>query len=1039
MSKYEELVRKLKEIFQIDRPELDFGIYRILNARAAEISEYLDNRLKKKVRESLAVSGNASIEGVRLELREKEAQYRSDGIDPDSVPKILELRQKIAEYGTGSIEHENAVFTHLLTFFSRYYDKGDFISQRRYKDYTYAIPYAGEEVVLHWANKDQYYTKSGEYFSNYVFKLSDGRTVRFRLITADTAKDNRKDNDKERRFVLVEPHTRTVTDDEGVEYEETLVPIEEVNGGLELYFDYKPMQKGTKQAELVTQAVRTILDHPIVANRWIELADLMPTEKNPLRSLIEKCLTSYTEKNLADYFIHKDLGGFLHRELDFYIKNEVMNLDDVQRADSFAAIEKNLRMIQTLRAIALDLITFLSQLEEFQKKLWLKKKFIVSAHYCITLDRVPESLYPSIAANEKQWDQWKELGMTEGGDKKADLFGQIEPGTVEYLRACRYLMVDTYLFDAGFRQELLQSVENLDENTDGLLIQGDNFQALNLLQERYREQVKCVYIDPPYNAKSSEILYKNSYKHSSWLSLIQDRVFVSLALLKEVFVYITAIDEIENARLEIMYDYIFSDCEDSCISIVHNPTGQQGNNFSFTHEFAHFVYPQNTICIGFEDRDDPMRESQPDIRPLRNVSSGKNHLRESAANCFYPICLKDGDIVDFGEVCADDFHPGNINIVRDDGIIEVYPIDPSNIESKWVFARNTVESIKGELSAVYDKKKGIWDIIRKKSRFRYKSLWEDKRYSANSWGSVILNNVVPGNPFSYPKSIYTVSDCIDAGLNNATEGTVLDYFAGSGTTGHAVINLNRDDQGKRKYILVEQGEYFDTVLKPRIQKVVYSREWKDGKAVAPQSGISHAFKVLRIESYEDTLNNLELRRTAEQDRQLSALPESVRDEYLMSYMLDIESRGSLLSVEQFRKPFDCRLKVAVDSAGAYEERPVDLVETFNYLIGLRVLNIDMHLSEGYALVTGNLPTGEKTVIIWRDAERIGYDGLDDLCGNLGFDPGGTEYEVVYVNGDHNIPSVFTATEADGGITRTLKIRQIEPEFFERMFSVEDVV
>jgi len=1039
MSKYEELQRKLREIFQIDRPELDFGIYRILNTRAAEISDYLDNRLKAKVQESLAVSANASVEGLRLELREKEAQYRSDGIDPDSVPKILELRQKIAEYGTGSIEHESAVFTHLLTFFSRYYDKGDFISQRRYKGDTYAIPYSGEEVVLHWANKDQYYTKSGEFFSNYAFKLSDGRTVRFRLITADTAKDNRKDNDGERRFVLVEPHSRTVTDDEGSEYEETLIPVEEANGELELYFDYKSMPKGTKQADLVAQAVKTILDHPIVANRWSELADLMPTEKKPIRTLLEKCLTSYTEKNLADYFIHKDLGGFLRRELDFYIKNEVMNLDDVQRADSFAAIKKNLRIIQTLRAIALDLITFLSQLEEFQKKLWLKKKFIISAHYCITLDRVPESLYPAIVANEKQWEQWRELGMIEAGDKTADLFGQIEPGTVEYFRECRYLMVDTSLFDVGFRQELLQSVENLDETTDGLLIQGDNFQALNLLQERYREQVQCVYIDPPYNAKSSEILYKNTYKHSSWLSLIQDRVLVSLPLLTDVFVYITAIDEVENARLKLMYDNIFSDCEDSCISIVHNPTGQQGNNFSFTHDFAHFIYPRNTTCIGYEDRDDPMRESQPDIRPLRNVSSGKNHLRESAANCFYPIYVRDGNIVGFGDVCEDDFHPVNINIVRGDGVIEVYPIDPSNIESKWVFARNNVESIKGELSAVYDKKKGVWDIIRKKSRFRYKSLWEDKRYSANSWGSVVLNSIVPNNPFNYPKSIFSVSDCIDAGLNNAKDGIILDYFAGSGTTGHAVINLNRDDNGRRKYTLVEQGEYFDTVLKPRIQKVVYSAEWKEGKAVAPDTGTSHAFKVLRIEGYEDTMNNLDLRRTDEQDRQLSALPESVRDEYLMSYMLDIESRGSLLSVEQFRKPFDYRLKVAVDSAGAYEERPVDLVETFNYLIGLRVLKIDMRLYEGYVLVRGTLPTGEKTLILWRDVEHIGYDDLGKLCDTLGIDPRTSEYDVVYINGDHNIPSTFTTTEAEGGVTRTLKIRQIEPEFFECMFSVEDVV
>ncbi|CAA9892085.1 conserved hypothetical protein [Candidatus Methylobacter favarea] len=527
MSKYDDLVKKLKEIFQIDKPELDFGIYRILNARQGEINDYLDNRLKAKVGGSLAASGAANVEGLQKELKEKKAQYRSDGIDPDTVPKIIELRQKIAAYGVGTSEQENAVFTHLLTFFSRYYDKGDFISQRRYKGNTYAIPYAGEEVVLHWANKDQYYTKSGENFSNYAFKLDDGRSVRFRLVTADTAKDNRKDNDKERRFVLIEPQTRILTDDDGDEVEEALLPVAEENGELVLRFEYKAMPKGSKQEDWVAKAVKTVLDNAIVKARWLDLSSREPTEKNPQRTLLEKCLTNYTSKNTADYFIHKDLGRFLRGELDFYIKNEVMHLDDVQNAEKFADIEKNLRLIQTLRAIALDLITFLAQLEDFQLKLWLKKKFVVATHYCITLDRIIKdapNLLDVIAANQKQWEQWGNLGMLNG---KVDLINQAEAGSVDYLKEHPYLMADTALFDAAFKQALLATVDNLDDSLDGLLIHGDNFQALNLLKVRYREQVKCVYIDPPYNAKSSEILYKNEYKHSSWLSLMDSRLAIS--------------------------------------------------------------------------------------------------------------------------------------------------------------------------------------------------------------------------------------------------------------------------------------------------------------------------------------------------------------------------------------------------------------------------------------------------------------------------------------------------------------------------------
>ena len=161
LKKFEELVAKLKEIFQLDKPELDFGIYRILHARQAEINDFLETRLKEKVEEALAGSDDA-------------------------------------------LAAETDVYSNLLKFFSRYYEEGDFISQRRYNGDKYAIPYAGEEVKLHWANADQYYIKSGENFTNYDFTLENGRKVHFKLVSAATAKDNVKDADA-RCFVLWDP------------------------------------------------------------------------------------------------------------------------------------------------------------------------------------------------------------------------------------------------------------------------------------------------------------------------------------------------------------------------------------------------------------------------------------------------------------------------------------------------------------------------------------------------------------------------------------------------------------------------------------------------------------------------------------------------------------------------------------------------------------------------------------------------------------------------------------------------------------------
>lgn len=1057
MSKYDDLVRKLKEIFQIDRPELDFGVYRILNVRVGEINDYLENGLKAKIAESLAALGSGNLDALQKELKEKEAQYRADGMDPDNVPKVKELRQKIADLGSGSAEHENAVFTHLLTFFSRYYDKGDFISQRRYKGDTYAIPYGGEEVVLHWANKDQYYTKSGENFSNYGFKLDDGRTIKFRLVAADTAKDNRKDNDKERHFVLIDLHTRTLLDESGEEYEQEFLPVEEVDGELVIRFDYKAMPKGSKQDALVSKAVEAILGDPVIQARWLDLSRREPTEKNPQRTLLEKCLTSYTTKNSADYFIHKDLGGFLRRELDFYIKNEVMHLDDVQSAEKFSDIEKSLRLIQTLRSISLDLITFLAQLEDFQKKLWLKKKFVVATHYCLTLDRVPASLYPAIAQNQLQWDQWGKLGLLEGN--KGDLFKQAKTGSVDYLQAYPYLMVDSALYDEVFKAELLNSIESLDDSVDGLLIHGDNFQGLNFLNSRYKEEVKVTYIDPPYNTDAGPISYKNGYRSSSWASLMDSRIKQGRELLCPDGVLTATIDDYQYRELNFIVEENFGrENIAGTVVIRMNPSGRPlPQGFAQSHEYAIFAKKSSLSAI-----ESLPRSEKQNARYKHQDEDGKMYMwelfrkrgsnseRKDRPTLYYPIYIAN-DQMRVPAMEYDDIQ--KIWLIheepRGDEVV-VFPIDDNGVHRTW---RGKPDALRNNPSNYKYKIEN--DVVTVYYKFRPDSEgvlpltnWIDAKYSATEHGTGYLKRFFSEyNVFSYPKSIYAVEDCLR--ISGASEGAiVLDYFAGSGTTAHAVINLNRTDQGARKYILIEQGEYFDTVIKPRIQKATFSSEWSEGKPIAIETGISHAFKVIKLESYEDTLNNMELTRTLVQQSLLDSMPAAAKEDYLLRYMLDVESRGSLLSVDQFKKPFDCKLKVAIDSAGAYEERTIDLVETFSYLIGLRVKHMDVQPSLGFAAVTGVLPSGEKALVLWRDAEKIGYDELwseqdltgkersKSILGKLNFNPRDSEFDVVYINGDHNIPAVFTSMEAEGGITKTLKIRQIEPEFMTRMFNTE---
>lgn len=1026
-AKLQELVNRLREIFQIDRPELDFGIYKVLNARATEISYYLEHRLAAKAKAVLSKSANTQYELLARELKDKEAQYQADGIEPDTVPKIQELRRQLAQENTETLENENAVFSHLLTFFSRYYDQGDFISKRRYKGDTYAIPYAGEEVILHWANKDQYYTKSGENFTNYSFKLKDGRAVNFRLIAADVAKDNRKDNDKERRFVIATQRTVIRIDDNGDEYEEKLLPIEEVKGTNEdvllIRFEYSAQPKGMKQETLITKAVETILDHPNVKSRWLDLTNRAPTEKNPQRTLLEKHLFNYTTKNTADYFIHKDLGAFLRRELDFYIKNEVMNLDDVQNASSFSDIEKNLRMIQCFRSIALELIDFLAQIENFQKKLWLKKKFVVSSHYCITVDRIPEEMYPEIIDNEAQWSQWNKLGV----------WNKNAPGTIDDLKSSLYRMVDTSLFSDTFKAKVLRASQNLDKNIDGILIHSDNFQALNLMQERYKEKVKYIYIDPPYNTNSTPILYKNEYKHSSWASLMQDRLQKGMKLLKFDGVKTVAIDDSEMVNLSTILEEVAPEHTLSRITVVHNPKGSITRNFNRIHEYALFLTRDGlsgSIARTLEENSSP--------RKMRRW--GENSRRIDRRLSFYPIYLQNGKIVDIGVVPEDDFHPSGKNVIMSDGRIEVWPIDQDGVERRWNFGLDSIRDNLDRIAAINTK--GEWDLFVTHEQTVPKTVWSGGEFDAGKYGNSLLINMLGEKRFDFPKSINLVKKCVSLATQGDSDAIILDYFGGSGTTAHAVIDLKRQaisagQKSNTSFILVEQGEYFDKVTKPRVIKAVYSQDWSEGKPVSSETGISQCFKIIKLESYEDTLNNLQLSRSTTQDDLFEKLPQQAKDDYLLHYMLEVESRDSLLSVKDFQKPFDYMLNIAIDSAGAFAKQKIDLIETFNYLIGLEVNQIDAHIEKGYATVTGILPNGESCLVLWRDCDKLDYEGVNKLCDLLAINPINNKYDVVYINGDHNIPNVFTQTMEEGGNTRTLKLRQIESEFLSRMFFMED--
>lgn len=683
--------------------------------------------------------------------------------------------------------------------------------------------------------------------------------------------------------------------------------------------------------------------------------------------------------------------------------------------DLEADLDAKRRVVKTFRKLAEKVIDFLATIENAQKTLFEKKKFVLETDYLLPIRHVPRQFWPEILCNSGQLEEWRRWLAVDGEVNEA------------FLEAHPTLPVHTRHFDRAFVRCLLETLlfEDLDEATDGLLVYGENYQALRLLEERFRNKVKCIYIDPPYNSPSSEILYKNNYKHSTWLCLMENRIAVSRRLLETASVFIVAIDENEQEYLGLLLKNAFPNCQLTCISIMSNPSGQQGDNFSYCHDYAYFIYPKGGKYIGQEVRADNV-----DIRNFRDVT-GDDSLREAAANCFYPILVKDGTIIGFGDVAPDDFHPGSPNIVRDDGLIEVYPIDPQGVERKWRFARQTVEGIKEELRAKYIQQRGVWDIERVKNTFNFKTLWFGSKYSANNHGTQLLNHII-GKNFAlfaqrlYPKSIFTVMDSLIAGTNNSTDGIILDFFAGSGTTGHAVINLNRKDGGRRKFILVEMEEYFDTVLLPRIAKVMYTPEWKHGKLgreATPEEAerTPRLVKILRIESYEDTLHNLAA--TAER---LSGFEEARKheeaikalageDAYRLRYWIELPLREAetCLRALDLAHPFAYTLEVLTDNGPV--RKPVDLVETFNYLYGLRVRRYETwrNSEDGdreYRVVRATDRDGKRRILVlWRDATDLNPEieraFLEAKIAEE--DANGEAWDEILINGDSPTPRVVS--------------------------------
>lgn len=947
LQKFQNLLRTL---FQFDYADLDFGIYRILNYKRKQIEEFITKRLPGIVEDAFGKYAAAERKDAEQEVERlrQEGQKRlgADAFDAQGKLKFVFHETPLGKEYLQAIEKAKAVqvanelktrvYNDLYTFFSRYYDEGDFVSKRRYgRNETYAIPYNGEEVVLHWANRDQYYIKTGENFKTYRFRVSD-HTVAFQLRDISIEQSNQN---KKRYFILVEKDA---------------ISWNAESKTLTIFMEYHPLSEAEEKEHGKTEQQRPQKKlNELAEKRVLELvedADLkVALAKNEKRNNTEKSvlrwrLDHFTRRNTTDFFIHKDLRGFLRRELDFFIKNEVLQLDELVGGKE-ADLQRHVQRGRVVRDVAEGIIDFLAQIENFQKKLFEKKKFVIRTDYCLTIDRVSEELWDEILANEAQINEWQQLYSL---DELLEKDGISNNGVNrDFLKAHPTLVIDTHHFTEDFKWRLLAQFDSLDEALDGILVKSENWQALTLLLEKYREQVKCIYIDPPYNTGSDEFIYRDHYQHSCWLSMMADRLALAKKCMQEDGVIFISIDENEVHNLKHVLDMIFSPA--NLESIVtwrrrHNQPNDPTKMISKVGEHV-LVYSKNSGYLKQTRAFYGVPLSEKRLREYRNPDNDPRGLWESKP-------WKSGT----GQSGS------RYKIVSPTGKI---------FDEEWLGSEQTYQRLLRQGVIYFSKggdglpRKKYYLSVRQTEGQSAHNFWGHEDYGSNQEASSELENLFgEANVYSNPKP----SRLITAMARMSTSGrdVVLDFFVGSGTTAHGVINLNRQDQGQRRYILVEMGDWFETVLLPRIKKVVFCEKWKGGRPKSRER-TSHVLKYHILEQFEDTLNNVELPREADGQEMMKLFG----DEYLLRYMLDFETQSSpsLLNLDMFKEPFSYQLKV--QERDEIRERTIDLVETFNYLLGISVKKMMAFQDNGhpYRVVLGE-KNGNRLVIIWRPTTEL---------------------------------------------------------------------
>jgi len=970
-----QFVELMSELFQLDEAEaLDFGIYRVIRHHNREVRAFLGSVVKhgkdaatleggrltaildeafRKADRETAAQDQARLKTLESQLSIPAGMSKAERAGKlEMLAAIPATKSVVDEYRTlleqsadsGSAEHDRIeVLNRLYQFFERHYQDGDFIVERRYgRNGARYIRSTGEDTEFHWATEDMYYVKSGDIFTDYPVRLANGQRIVF-SVEPDSLQATRaqlKPNDK-------------------AHYE--LHGIQDEDDRLQVQLRYLKGAQTDKQRDEIVTAIHTRTGgDPADIKRW---------------------LARFIARNQSDFFIHKRLREALAEDLDIFLKTEVLDAEQLL-ADRNLSL-RVLKVGRIVRQVGLQIIDFLAALEDFQKALWEKKKLVLQTRYVITLDRLARHTPDWLAAHidtifATQRQEWQALGLGDFPDAAA--CRQNTPGDLASPAQTRYLPlpVDTAHFGEDFKWSMLAAISavvDLDEALDGVAIRSDNWQALNTLQARYREQVKCVYIDPPYNTDAGPIDYKNGYRNASWISMMENRVELGRRLMRDDGVLCCTIDDYEQKPLGILLERIFGETAIAgVVSIRINPSGRpKPSGFAVAHEYALFV--QNSVGGQLEklDRTEAQKKRYKEIDENGNAymwelfrKRGSNSERSARPTLFYPLYIK-GTEVRVPAMAWDGANRCWCPLESaDEHETTLFPIDDNGTERTWRYKREEVLSSPENFRAAQDRE-GKWTVY-----YKYRpasdgvlptTMWTDSKFSATEHGTGVLKKLFgKSDAFSYPKSVFAVEESIKVAGAATDDAWVMDFFGGSGTTAHAIALMNTSADTGARFLLVEANPYFESVIVPRIKKVACSLNWVEGQA-QNRDGRGIFARIQTLEQYEDTLENFALPtdEVGEDDLFDDAA-------FALRYRLDRSSRRAYCDIAHFASPFGYQLK-RVEGGGDALLVPVDLVESLIYLLGVTVSSL-FREPQG-VVVTGSNPRGQSVAVYFRECAAAG--------------------------------------------------------------------